>query len=268
MDNTRFILQKYKEKYPEIINLVLREKNIGPTPNVYDLIMKAKGKYIAFLEGDDYWNEPNKLEKQVSFLENNCEYIGTAHDYIMKDNEGNVYPHRKMIGEYTRTHYKFGKLPGQTATLCFRNFFHDKKDDYEVIKTASSNIGDRTIVLLMLLHGKVYCFPEKMSTYRVFSSSNAWSAKLGKKSKEINPYLDELQYYIYLTNYSKEIWGIKQSALCNKSYCVYASIKRYFCDKNIENKRIMKECILQYDESRGMLFFCFLYLLFRDLLKR
>ena len=61
-DGTQDILKEYARKYPDIFRLVLREKNIGITQNNYDLKYRAKGKYYACLEGDDYWINENKLQ--------------------------------------------------------------------------------------------------------------------------------------------------------------------------------------------------------------
>ncbi|MCF6185625.1 MAG: glycosyltransferase, partial [Bacteroidales bacterium] len=73
-DNTQKIIREYQKKHPDIIKPVLRTKNIGANNNFVDIFKKATGKYIALLEGDDYWTDPNKLQKQVDFLEANPEY--------------------------------------------------------------------------------------------------------------------------------------------------------------------------------------------------
>lgn len=74
-DSSREILLKYKEKYPNKIHLLFQEENIGPARNFIDLIKFPKSKYIAYLEGDDYWIESDKLQKQVDFLEKNSSYV-------------------------------------------------------------------------------------------------------------------------------------------------------------------------------------------------
>ena len=67
-DNTRVILLEYKEKYPDLIKLILQEKNVGPAQNFIDLITFPKSKYIAIFEGDDYRTDPYKLQKQFDYL--------------------------------------------------------------------------------------------------------------------------------------------------------------------------------------------------------
>ena len=73
-DRTLQICQEYKEKYPDIIKLKYELKNIGMQQNFYKTIQACSGKYIAFCEGDDYWTDPYKLQKQVDFLETNTNY--------------------------------------------------------------------------------------------------------------------------------------------------------------------------------------------------
>ena len=73
-DNTRQICIEYREKYPEIIRLLLPEKNLGAWDNMENVLNVCRGKYISFCEGDDYWTDPLKLQKQIDFLESHPDY--------------------------------------------------------------------------------------------------------------------------------------------------------------------------------------------------
>ncbi len=77
-DNTRAIVKSYAKKYPDKINLILHKKNIGMVSNYFATYEACTGKYIAYCDGDDYWTDPNKLQKQVNFLETNPDY-GLVH---------------------------------------------------------------------------------------------------------------------------------------------------------------------------------------------
>ncbi len=77
-DKTRKIVLEYKAKYPDKIKLLLQEKNVGMIPNFIDTLKACSGKYIALLEGDDYWIDPYKLQKQVDIMEANPD-IGLVH---------------------------------------------------------------------------------------------------------------------------------------------------------------------------------------------
>ena len=77
IDGTVEIIKKYKEKFPNIINTNFLEKNIGLRRNLIKKMQRAKGKYIAPCDGDDYWTDPLNIQKHVDFLEENKEYVVT-----------------------------------------------------------------------------------------------------------------------------------------------------------------------------------------------
>jgi len=86
-DNTRVICLKYYQRYPEIIRLQLPDKNKGSMKNFIENMQAANGKYIALCEGDDYWTDPYKLQKQVDFLEVNEDYgMCCSNYYVLKNN--------------------------------------------------------------------------------------------------------------------------------------------------------------------------------------
>lgn len=78
-DGTRKICKEYVARYPEKIRYIYRDHNVGYNENEYEAMCAAKGKYIAYCEGDDYWTDPNKLQKQVDFLESHPEYAVCWH---------------------------------------------------------------------------------------------------------------------------------------------------------------------------------------------
>src|SRR5690606_17979110 len=63
------IIKEYATKYPGIIKPILRKKNLGPQKNFLDVLRASKGEYIALCEGDDYWTDSSKLQKQVDFMD-------------------------------------------------------------------------------------------------------------------------------------------------------------------------------------------------------
>lgn len=73
-DNSRKIILDYATKYPGKFKLILQEKNVGAVQNQMDVLDACKGPFIAICEGDDYWTDPLKLQKQVDFLESNPEF--------------------------------------------------------------------------------------------------------------------------------------------------------------------------------------------------
>lgn len=73
-DDTRAICEALQQKHPGHIRLIVAERNVGITANFLRLVSRARGKYSAFLEGDDYWTVPDKLQLQVDLMEAHPEY--------------------------------------------------------------------------------------------------------------------------------------------------------------------------------------------------
>ncbi|MCF6211117.1 MAG: glycosyltransferase [Gammaproteobacteria bacterium] len=123
-DATATIIKNYEKKYPDIIKPIYQVENQyskGGGINSRFNFSRAKGKYIALCEGDDYWTDPKKLQIQVDFLESHPEYVITYHDSQPFDKGG-----------YLDTNF-WGALkdlepielqkatPIFTLTTCFRN---------------------------------------------------------------------------------------------------------------------------------------------------
>lgn len=175
-DNTAAIIREYAEKYPDII------KPIYETENQYSKrdgslmrIMNAhtRGKYIAMCEGDDYWTDPYKIQKQVDFLESHPDYVmcssrfdkywqesGVLEEDPDKDFEGADYDLQNLIG---------GKWLTQTLTVMYRRSALDLKHYARYGMSL-----DMILFYELLKHGKGYCFPEVMGVYR-YHEGGVWS---------------------------------------------------------------------------------------------
>lgn len=169
-DNTRAILKEYEQKYPNFFTMFYREKNMHGTAcnNAQDLKNRCKGKYMIALEGDDFWIDENKIEKQIDFLENHPEYIAVAHNCVVvgEDSEpiDEEYPECKEK-EYSFNHFFCEIMPGQLTTVMYRNYMLDESFDTSLISQGLSP-GDRLLYFTFLCQGRVYCMQEKMSAYR------------------------------------------------------------------------------------------------------
>ncbi|GHT33458.1 hypothetical protein AGMMS49574_19170 [Bacteroidia bacterium] len=161
-DNTRKICLEYKEKYPNIIKLLLPDKNLGANQNSRNTLEACRGKYIAMCEGDDYWTDSHKLQKQVDFLEMYDDFSMCFHNAI----RNNLYdgtrqnfnnPLNKNIFNIKDVILKPWFTP--TASIVYRN---DK--DFVDIEWYGIN-GDMKILFLNSLKGKLYYFDEIMSMY-------------------------------------------------------------------------------------------------------
>ncbi|MFC0775991.1 glycosyltransferase family 2 protein [Terrimonas alba] len=173
-DKTREILKEYKAKFPKKIKLILNEKNIGMTANFILAQESCKGKYIALCEGDDYWIDPYKLQKQVDFLESNSDVSicwTLAHRYIQAEN---VYDDKhtelfqkdyhvnKFIDYKSIKNVKQYNL-ARTLTTVFRNILN-----YDEIK-AYRYFCDTVLFQILLSKGKGIVLNSYSAVYRVHS---------------------------------------------------------------------------------------------------
>ena len=170
-DGTREILRRYQVRFPEQIRLFERAENLGATRNAYELLYEARGEYLAFCEGDDYWTAEDKLARQVQFLQEHPTFIGCSHRCELVDELGRKKENQKLswVKErkvFTLADFKGLYLPGQTATIVKRNIFRNSAEDYRFLYQANSGISDRTTTLLYLTKGPFGFLPETMSAYR------------------------------------------------------------------------------------------------------
>lgn len=130
-DQTPEILRAYQKKYPEKIRLLLAEQNQGVFYNIHKILQACTAPYIAFLEGDDYWTYPHKLQTQINFLEQNADYQGCFHDtQIEIQNPEEIKHYNSDFRYYSQIHrYRPDVHPWDliertvipTSSLVFRN---------------------------------------------------------------------------------------------------------------------------------------------------
>jgi glycosyltransferase involved in cell wall biosynthesis len=127
-DHTASIIREYAERYPHMVQTILQSENQysqGRKPFILTF-NQSRGKYIALCEGDDYWVDPDKLQKQIDFLEAHPESVGCFHDCITVDEEGlpqeDYFKGRKYQQQYTQKECltDLGSSYG-TASLVFRS---------------------------------------------------------------------------------------------------------------------------------------------------
>ncbi|MDF9801102.1 glycosyltransferase involved in cell wall biosynthesis/SAM-dependent methyltransferase [Catalinimonas alkaloidigena] len=178
-DNTSKIIREYEEKYPHIIKPIYQTENqwskgIRPSPTF--VWPKAKGKYIALCEGDDYWTDPLKLQKQVDFLESNTDYVICLHNSYLRF-EGTNKPDKIAINHFKEElilkdfidvdyfREKKGLVSrGHTSSILFKNNLIKKFPDWYYHKAVA---GDIYLLILLAQYGKGRFINEFMSVYRI-----------------------------------------------------------------------------------------------------
>lgn len=247
-DGTQSVIREYMKKYPDIIKGFLRKKNVGGKKNIYSLMMHCKGEYIAFLEGDDYWNDSYKLAKQVEFLDKHSEYIACCHMFDVVDREGNVYYDRDFLvqfvdkEEYTIKDFEEGKLCSHLNSLVYRNIYaYGKKKDYSFWYRFDNMAGDSLINLMLVLQGRIYCMPEHMSCYRkvIDKDSTSFSANQEKNNSRDRLFISQLQ----MEHLIFEEFGKKVSFEQRKKNIFASAVFKWYRQKNKVNLKVVLRCI-------------------------
>lgn len=247
-DKTRSVIKKYQKRYPEIIRPVYHKNNMGGTKKSYYAIGRARGRYIAFMDGDDLWCDDNRIQKDVTFLEAHQEYTGVCHHCKIIDVDGKEVT--EGLGEkqilnlpentvYTFEDFKKWKLPGHISCITARNIFPEI--DYRILYKASDIIGDRTISMLLSLDGPIFRDFQVVSCYRYRNSADQknFTAEFANKNwrdKEV------------LTIRKLELWlekkkGIKFDFTRNKKNLLAASVVVWMKNPSRYNFRVIGNII-------------------------
>jgi glycosyltransferase involved in cell wall biosynthesis len=203
-DGTRSIVEGFQKQYPEKIQLINSITNVGSIRNEKRLMDAAIGKYIALLEGDDFWINPMKLQKQVDFLEENQEYglvHGDVNHYYEKSGKI-VRSINKTAGNLIPTGSIFNSLlcPDpffiKTATTCFRRDLVVKYFDYDLFVQNDWQLSDLALWMDISFHSKVHYIDEVHATYRLLNESGSRSKDINKKIYFNQKLLDLKCHYV------------------------------------------------------------------------
>jgi len=238
-DNTRKICEDYAKQYPDKIELLPSIKNLGMQPNFIRTFEACTGKYVALCEGDDYWTDPLKLQKQVDFLEENKEFTLCTNNAnsVNEHGESNdiTMPNIEASKEYTLEDILINGNPFYTASSIFRKSALFPLPDWFL----EVPFGDYALYIIALRKGKGFCFNDNMSAYRCHLSSS-WNplSNKNKVKKNISFFKKYLQYekahenklliYKKLSNYynyllSNSNCSFLESLYLNLKYYHYAS---------------------------------------------
>ena len=176
-DNTDIVIQNVLKNNPKasLIKYIKHEINIGMMPNFIFALNECKGKYIAICDGDDYWTDPYKLQKQVDFLEANEDYVLCFHKIKVHKVNGSIVDalsnNIKAIHQYETIEDL--ALKGNyihTPSVVFRNIIKEFPKEFSL-----SPIGDYFLYMLLAQYGKLKYLDETMCVYR--EGVGVWSGK-------------------------------------------------------------------------------------------
>jgi glycosyltransferase involved in cell wall biosynthesis len=246
-DSTRHICEEYVQKYPEKIRLLPSNKNLGMIPNLIRTFQACLGQYIAFLEGDDYWTDALKLQKQVDFLDANPDYglVHTDFDHYVQSTglltKSFIKSSRQKIKYQQSPNYIkwaiMGKAKISTCTICFRKSVYDNHIDIEeYYNPLLEKSGDLVLLATISNYSKV----------KFFNESTALKRELLESASQSQDYKKKIDFTIGISN-TNEYYAKKLNVPIKYTYQVQKRIA----------KRIIKTSIVQQDNelfNRGIHF--------------
>jgi len=199
-DGTTKIIQEYELKYPEIIKPIIQTQNqysqgVRGINFIYNF-PRAKGEYIAMCEGDDYWTDPLKLQKQVDFLESNEEVVVCYHDRSVLQFNGEIVktPFKRFNNLKMTTIIESNKMIDTFMPLLTNMFRTEAIRNDVLLDTRGVFGGDVFLKAFLSTQGKAAYLHFDGAVYRqhdggVFSTLNV----ISKKEKAIETRLLILQ---------------------------------------------------------------------------
>lgn len=178
-DNTVRILKEYKQKYPDMIKLILQKNNqysLGKEvfPNTFNI---AKGKYIAICDGDDYWTDENKLQIQVDYMESNENCTLCAHSFNYVDKNRSIIESVNRYKHNTRCSERDiiigdGGFFATSSLMIPAKILKDLPEYYY-----NCTVGDYPMQLYAMSKGEAHYISKNMSDYRI-NSNGSWTSNI------------------------------------------------------------------------------------------
>lgn len=235
LDNTRDIIKKYQEKYPNIIKPIFRNKNLGPMKNFVETLNSIHTKYVAFCDGDDFWTDTNKLQSQVDFLEQNEDYSICFHrtKIFFENNSCEPTLHPNNI-ESELTIEDLLNENFMTANTVVYRWKYIEKNSLKREFPRKIVPGDYWIHLMHASLGRIHYINKVMSNYRRQSSGMWYLTSQSDKQDEFYDIYGE-RYLNFYNNIDKKLSLNINRMLAQKKWIIEQSLKSY-----VHKKRYLK----------------------------
>ncbi len=167
-DRTRDIIREYEQRYPGVVRGVFHPRNLGKNGgiNFLETLKQAKGEYYAVMDGDDYWTNPLKVQKQADFLDAHPDCSTVFHNALITYEDGT--PSHVLNGPDTKPFFTLDDLIGEeeiwfmaTSSTMYRNSIKEYPAWFR-----ESVSGDIPRLILKAKQGNIGYLPDVMSVYR------------------------------------------------------------------------------------------------------
>ncbi len=249
-DNTRTICEEYEKDYSDIIKLLPSETNLGLKKNFLRTFKECKGKYIAYLEGDDYWIMKDKLQKQVDILENNVDVSLVHTNCKIWDVKLDLFHDRQILfnKNVCEREINFGISsiiaefeghfrPMKTSTCCYRKELMDEilQEDIFAFSNPEFPTQDFQLFQEMSVRGR-FAFIDEDTTVIGLHESLSASENIKKRNQFSLGFFKIGLYYIdkyKLPQQTINVWMNKQTS----AFADYA----FQCDNRESLRFVLRE---------------------------
>lgn len=272
-DETMRIAREYQERYPKVIRIITYEKNVGVHSNMRAVLEAARGKYIAFCEGDDYWIDPEKIQTEYDIF-NNDKAISIVHgDHVFRQDFWGKKFLCQPRGRYFYDQHKerlHGDIRAGVAQelvthTCTMSFPAALIKSYLVSEESRFPGGfyDRSLVAYCSIHGLAAYIDKPVAAYRIWGKSMMRSGEIGtlKLGYEL------FQYFYFFGEkhpnfknlYTKEHFEKRAKSLYLRSILLKQDatrkyFERYFLTKKIDVSDIQYSVNLNRNLITGFIF--------------
>ena len=192
-DGTVAIIQEYANQYPDLIKPLFQSENQqsqGIKVNTIFNVPRSRGRYIALCDGDDYWTDPYKLQKQADYMEKHpdCSMCFNQTQLYKEDQQktvGFIRPYKESCFVPTEDILSRKGISHISSLMYRKDCLQEPADFY-----LKGTMGDYFLFIFLSLKGSAYYFDEPMSAYRL-NVADSWMQRLVYGSKEKRIWLNQ-----------------------------------------------------------------------------
>jgi glycosyltransferase involved in cell wall biosynthesis len=196
-DGTREIVEEYRRRHPDLIRLLLPERNLGPTEIFRRALSEVRGELVAWLDGDDFWTEPEKLARQVEAMRSHPGWAGCFHDATVRQVDGGA-PDRRYVPDGMHGALTYADLLRSNPVPSLSLMAHG-----DLVRNLPDWVwgglwSDWLALLAIAEHGELGYMAEQLGVYRVHSAGISSGLSRAEQLEEdlhlyelIGPVVDE-----------------------------------------------------------------------------
>lgn len=248
-DGTADIIREYEKKYPDIIKPIYQTENQyskGFKISIDYQIPRIKSKYVALCEGDDYWTDPLKLQKQYDFMESHVDYTMCACSTVWLDMKTGKEQNKCTTPFDRDVSLEEIVLEKKGRVFQYATFFL-KSEIFTIIPKwrCSFGVGDLPVCIYAAINGKVHMLSDVMAVYR-YNAEGSWSSRIENSEHRTKAMMKVISGY----NDFNESTDYKYNALITKRIKI---IKYNLARRNNDYKALKSNELIEIYKSKDFI---------------